>query len=96
MRLDSIFQRLPSLGLMTLAVLGASSASARELSLEERIAHQRAIEEVYWRHRTWPVENSRPKPPLSEVLPDEAIRAKVEDYLEKSCALEKSLRPHPR
>jgi hypothetical protein len=37
----------------------------------------------------WPKDNPGPKPPLSAVLSDAAIRAKVEDYLKKSNALEK-------
>jgi hypothetical protein len=31
-----------------------SKASQRTLSFEERVSCQRAIEEVYWRHRIWP------------------------------------------
>src|SRR4029077_198997 len=30
----------------------------RTLTLQERVSYQRAIEEVYWRHRIWPKENS--------------------------------------
>ena len=59
------------------------------ISFEERVAAQRSIEEVYWRHRIWPKGNPQPKPPLSTVMPDDAIRAKVDDYLKKSNALEK-------
>ena len=29
----------------------------RSLTFEERVVYQRAIEEVYWRHRIWPEEN---------------------------------------
>src|SRR5262245_59412711 len=60
-----------------------------ELSLAKRVAAQRAIEQVYWNHRVWPKENPGPKPPLSEEVPDRAIRARVEDYLKKSNALER-------
>ena len=28
--------------------------SERTLTFEERVAYQRAIEDVYWRHRIWP------------------------------------------
>ena len=66
------------------AVPSAPRPSARALNLEERVEAQRAIEEVYRRHRIWPKENPTPKPPLSAVMPDAAIRAKVEDYLKKS------------
>ena len=60
----------------------------RLLTFDERVAAQRAIEEVYWYHRLWPKENPTPKPPLSAVVSDAAIRAKVEDCLKKSNALD--------
>ena len=60
----------------------------RSLTFDERIKAQTAIEEVYWKHRIWPKENPQPKPPLSTVMSDDSIRAKVEDYLKKSNALE--------
>lgn len=49
---------------------------------------QRALEEVYWRHRTRPADNPRPKPPLDAVLPSDQIEAKVLDGLRKARALE--------
>ena len=58
------------------------------LSFEERVNCQRAIDEVYWRYMNWPKENKEPKPPLEKVESIEQIRAKVEDYLRKSNALE--------
>jgi CheY-like chemotaxis protein len=58
------------------------------LTLAERIAYQRAIEDVYWRHRIWPKENSKPKPSIDEVMSAEQIENKVEDYLRDSQALE--------
>jgi len=67
----------------------SSDQGARSLSLEERVAAQKAAEEVLWRHRIWPQENPEPKPPLGEVLSDASIREKVIDYLKKSNALEK-------
>jgi putative metal-binding protein len=86
-------------GLLICAVLPAlcvadpaprrSIAGPRSLSLEDRISAQRAIEQVYWNHRIWPKENPGPKPALSTVLPDSALRTKVEDALRKSNALEK-------
>ncbi len=76
--------------LLTFATAGTVEASARpELTFDQRVEAQRAIEEVYWRHRLWPDQNEKPKPSLSEVLPDEAIRERVTDYLEKSAALER-------
>ena len=65
-----------------------SPSPTRTLTFQDRVVAQRAIEEVYWRHRIWPTENPTPKPPLSAVMSDEVIRAKVEDYLKKSGALE--------
>jgi hypothetical protein len=61
-----------------------STAHARQLSLDERVVAQKAIEQVYWNHRIWPKDNPGPKPPLSAVMPDAAIRAKVEAYLRAS------------
>jgi hypothetical protein len=62
---------------------------AHAITFEERVAAQRAIEQVYWKHRIWPQENPGPKPPLSAVLSDAAIRARVEGYLRESNALER-------
>ena len=58
------------------------------ISFDERVRHQRAIEEVYWRHRIWPDENLTPKPTLQDVLPAARIRERVMVYLQKSAALE--------
>src|SRR5260221_9810244 len=70
------------------ATVPAVSTSGRPaLTFEERVAAQCAIEQVYWDHRIWPKENPGTKPPLSAVMSDDAIRAKVEDYLKKSKAL---------
>jgi hypothetical protein len=79
-----------ALGLVVVLVAGlaASARDPQALTLDERFKAQRAIEEVYWRHRIWPKDNPGPKPSLDEVMPESAIRAKVEDYLRKSNALE--------
>ena len=66
---------------------GSSSLTEGRLTLEGRINYQRAIEEVYWRHRIWPQQNAAPKPALEQVMPLSALHAKVEDYLRKSQAL---------
>lgn len=58
------------------------------LSVEERVACQRAIEEVYWRHILWPKENPSPKPQLKEVMSEEELRKKVEETVKMSRALE--------
>src|SRR4029077_19876926 len=65
-----------------------AKGSQRMLTFAERVAYQRAIEEVYWRHRIWPKENSKPKPSLDEVMSAQQIERKVEDYLRHAQALE--------
>src|SRR5207302_3522799 len=60
----------------------------RQLSLADRIVSQRAIEEVYWRHRIWPKERPDPKPSLDAVMSNAQVEKKVADYLRKSQALE--------
>ena len=65
-----------------------SHPAAGGLTFADRVAYQRAIEEVYWRHRNWPKENANPKPSLDEVMSAQQIQKKVEDYLRNSQALE--------
>jgi len=65
-----------------------AKVSRKTLTFAERVANQRAIEEVYWRHRIWPKENAGAKPPLDKVMPQAQIEKKVEDYLRDSQALE--------
>src|SRR5881392_1600391 len=68
-----------------------AGVSQRTLTFEERVAYQRAIEEVYWRHRIWPRgggERPDPKPSLNAVMSQAQIEKKVEDYLRTSQALE--------
>jgi hypothetical protein len=62
--------------------------SQNTLTFEERVAYQRAIEEVYWRHRIWPKEQPDPKPSLDAVMREAQLEKKVEHYLRKSQALE--------
>src|SRR6266513_6505332 len=62
--------------------------SRNTLTFAERVAYQRAIEDVYWRHRIWPRERPDPKPALDAVMSQEQLEMKVEDYLRKSQALE--------
>src|SRR6266446_8540257 len=66
----------------------ARVSQPRPLSLADRVAYQRTIEEVYWRHRIWPKERPDPKPSLDEVMPSAQLKQKVEDYLRNSQALE--------
>ena len=65
-----------------------SPSQPRALSFAERVAYQRAIEDVYWRHRIWPKENPDPKPSLDAVMSQAQLEKKVTDYLRNSQALE--------
>src|SRR5437660_5364818 len=65
-----------------------AGVSQRTLTFEERVAYQRAIEEVYWRHRIWPKERPDPKPSLDAVMSQAQLEKKVEDYMRTSQALE--------
>src|SRR6266478_4224279 len=60
----------------------------RTLTFVDRVAYQRAIQDVYWRYRIWPKENAKPKPSLDEVMSAAQIEKKVEDYLRDAQALE--------
>src|SRR6266567_56232 len=66
----------------------AAAPAIRTLMFADRVAYQRAIEKVYWRHRIWPAANAGPKPPLDKVMSQAQIEKKVEDYLRNSQALE--------
>ena len=65
-----------------------ANLSQRTLTFAERVAYQRAIEDVYWRHRIWPKERPDPKPSLDAVMSQAQLEKKVADYLRKSQALE--------
>ena len=67
---------------------GPVQLSQRRLTFEERVSYQRAIEEVYWRHRIWPKERPDPKPSLDAVMSQAQLENKVEDYLRESEELE--------
>jgi len=60
----------------------------RALTFGERVAYQRAIEDVYWRHRLWPKERPDPKPSLDAVMSQAQLEKKVADYLRNSQSLE--------
>src|SRR5262249_52315439 len=69
----------------------ASKSARRTLTFAERVAYQRAIEDVYWRHRIWSRssgERPDPKPGLDAVMSQAQLENKVADYLRKSQALE--------
>jgi N-acetylneuraminic acid mutarotase len=64
-----------------------SAKQIRVLTFAERVAYQRAIEEVYWRHRIWPSERPNPKPTLDTVMSRAQLEKKVTNYLRTSQAL---------
>lgn len=67
----------------------AKSQSQRQaFSFDERLVFQRAIEDVYWRHRIWPKENPNPKPSLDAVMSQAQLENKVAGYLRDSLAVE--------
>src|SRR5256714_1374173 len=66
----------------------STNVSQRTLTFAERAAYQRAIEDVYWRHRIWPKENPNPKPSLDAVMSQAQIERKVTDSLRNFQALE--------
>ena len=65
-----------------------AKSEQRSLTFAQRVAYQRAMEEVYWQHRIWPQANAIPKPSLDKVMSQTQIEKKVEDYLRDSRALE--------
>ena len=85
---------LPGLIVLALSAGGvpALAADRAALTLDQRIACRTAVEEVYWRHRTWPAENPGAKPPLAAVAPAEAVRAQVERTMRLSSALDSEWR----
>src|SRR5882672_6819151 len=73
------------------ALFDANGHESATLSFAERVAYQRAIEDVYWRHHIWPRnrgERPDPKPSLDALMSRVQLEKKVADYLRKSQALE--------
>src|SRR5438094_4450795 len=68
--------------------LAQRTVSKRTLTFAERVAYQRAIEEVCWRHRIWPNENPDSKPLLDAVMTQAQLEKKVADYLRSSQVLD--------
>jgi len=66
----------------------STKVSQKTLTFAQRISYQRAIEEVYWRHRIWPKERPDPKPSLDAVMSQGQLEKKVAEYLRNSQALE--------
>jgi len=65
-----------------------SPSQPRAFSFAERLVYQRAIEDVYWRHRIWPKENPDRKPALDAVMPQTQVEKKVASYLHDSLVLQ--------
>src|ERR1043166_5467201 len=70
------------------AAFGANPKQSPTLSFADRVAYQRAIEDIYWRHRIWPNTNPGPKPSLDAVMSPAQIEQEVENYLRNSQAVE--------
>ncbi len=70
------------------SVAAFATRSNPTLSFADRVAYQRAIENVYWRHRIWPKERPDPKPSLEAVMSQAQLEKKVAEYLGNSQALE--------
>src|SRR6266571_4396606 len=68
----------------------SSTASQKTLTFAQRVVYQRAIEQVYWRHRIWPRnrgERPDPKPSLDAVMSQAQLEKKVAEYLRTSQVL---------
>src|SRR5438552_176060 len=72
----------------SVCVTQPENLSKRTLTFAQRVSYQRAIEEVYWHHRTWPKERSESKPSLDAEMSQAQLEKKVADYLRNSQALE--------
>src|SRR6201987_4943767 len=77
-----------AVAIASVCVTQPGNLSRRTLTFAQRVSYQRAIEDVYWRHRIWPKERPDPKPSLDTVMSQAQIEKKVEDCLRNSQALE--------
>jgi N-acetylneuraminic acid mutarotase len=66
----------------------APAQTAAGLTFAERVEFQRAIEEIYWRHRIWPKERPDAKPSFEASMPAARLEEKVRDYLRDAELLE--------
>src|SRR5215470_233836 len=73
-----------AVAIASVCVTQPENLSRRTLTFAQRVSYQRAIEEVYWRHRIWPKDNPQPQPPLAAMVSEAQLEQKVEDYLRKS------------
>src|SRR6266481_1080006 len=69
-------QLSPPVPLIVKATQIRGAEGNRTLTFADRVAYQRAIEEVYWQHRIWPKANAGPKPPLDKVMSQAQIEEK--------------------
>src|SRR5712692_10131936 len=83
-RSPDLSSRLASLS----SLARAAQQQRTTLTLADRVAYQRAIEEVYWLHRIWPKERPDPKPSLDAVMSQAQLEKKVAGYLRDSLVLE--------
>jgi N-acetylneuraminic acid mutarotase len=77
-----------AVAIASVCITQPENLSRRTLTFAQRVSYQRAIEEVYWRHRIWPNTDAGPKPLLGDVMSQAQVEKKVEDYLRNSQALE--------
>src|SRR5438093_855387 len=77
-----------AVAIASVCVTQPENLSRRTVTFAQRVSYQRAIEDVYWRHRIWPKERSDPKPSLDAVFPRAQLETKVQDYLRDSQMLE--------
>ncbi len=77
-----------AVAIASVCVTQPENLSKRTLTFAQRVSYQQAIEEVYWRHRTWPKERPDPKPSLDAEMSQAQLEKKVADYLRNSQALE--------
>src|SRR5712692_5679532 len=78
-------RRVASLAVLFLGVVLASteSAVARDLTIEDRVRAQEAIERVYYSHQIGATK------PFDEAVPRSVLQHKVRTYLKESVALER-------
>ncbi|HEU5182450.1 MAG TPA: MopE-related protein [Candidatus Polarisedimenticolia bacterium] len=72
-----------ALALASILVFAASASQARELSFQERVKAQEAIERVYFSHQIGT------KTAFDQAVPKELLENKVQTYLKQSVALER-------
>src|SRR6266567_1147303 len=57
------------------------------LAMQNRLASQRALDEVNWKHNIWAQQGAKPE--LAAVLPEAVTQTRTEDALRQSNALAK-------